>query len=297
RRFIFREGGPDFRPNEVPFGWIAVAVLVLAYAAKLLSERLERRWAGFAITTVYFEVLWVFFFSVAVFAPVRDVFAWVGRSRMWSAVEAWWRTVLDGLEPLRALWDGVVAPLLAFLPTIADTLFLPLAWFALAAIVIGRPLPDEVVRREFLTRHPRLDRMVGHSGRAWKAVPRPLQAVADEFLGDLVIRASSLANAFRAMRALGIERIAGFVLLWTVLALVEAALVLGVRELVGVQDTRFWGMFFNPLLIIAWVPTQVVRVALVAATYSAALRAEASASAASPGPRRGAGRPETLSGR
>ncbi|MDO5494699.1 MAG: hypothetical protein Q4G64_03195 [bacterium] len=273
RRFIFQEGGPDFRPSQVPFGWVVVLALVGAYLARLASERLERRWPAFALGSVYFEVLWVFFFSLAVLAPLRDLVVWVRGTNLWAEITIGWEQLLEAMAPLEAVWEAVVVPVLGVIPVVVETLFLPLAWFALAAIVIGRPLPDAVVRAQFLRRHPALERGLERSGRFWKAAPGPVRGVVDEFTEDLLIRATSLANAFSAMRSLGIERIAGFILIWCLLNLVESSTMLVIRELLGVQDTRFWLQLYNPLMVIAWLPVQVVRVCLVAATYSAALRA------------------------
>lgn len=279
RRFIFMPGGPTERPVEFDLtGQVfLVVLLVLAIFMKWLCGRLMDRYSVFGIIGTYFEALWVFLLSVTVLSPLVNVAGWVADSAMWVSLSQSWDAFIASLAPVHWLWATVIVPVWDLTLRVARTALYPLAWFALAAIVMGRPVSDVAARRHLLARIPRLERWVGRVNDDWARSPGVVKAFVVEIGEDITLRAVGVVGAISALRRLGAIRIAAYVLAWAILDALYRWLMVGLVNVVGAQPFGFWQSFFNYALVIPWLVTEILRVVLVGATYDSALRRDAAA--------------------
>lgn len=277
RRFIYQEGGPAEKPVEFDItGQVfLVILLVVAILMKWLCGRLMDRYPVFGIIGTYFEALWVFLLSVTVISPLVNVAGWVADSAMWVSLSRSWDAFVESLAPLHWLWASVIVPVWDLALRVFVAVLYPLAWFALAAIVMGRPVSDAAARRALLAKIPRLEHWVDRVNADWRRSPGPFKAFVAEIGSDLTVRAVSVVGAVTALRRLGIVRIVGYVLAWAVLDWLNRWLMVGFVHLVGAQPNAFWIQYFNYALIIPWLITESLRVVLVGAAYDSALRREA----------------------
>lgn len=277
RRFIFVEGGPTERPIEfdITGQLFLVVLLLIAVAMKFLSEHLMTRFAIFGVIGAYFEALWVFLLSITVISPIVNVASWVGDSVMWHSIARSWDAFVESLSALEWLWSSVLVPAWNVITEVAVHALYPLAWFALAAIVMGRPVSDAVAKRALLTKVPRLERWVGRAREDWEKSPGPIKVLVVEISEDFALRAVSVVGALTALRRLGAQRIAGYVLAWVLLDWVNGWLMYLLVHGIGAQPNQFWLEFYNYALVLPWLLTELLRVALVGAAYDAALRRDA----------------------
>ena len=132
-----------------------------------------------------------------------------------------------------------------------------------------------MAKRALLTKVPRLERWVGRAREDWEKSPGPIKVLVVEISEDFALRAVSVVGALTALRRLGAQRIAGYVLAWVLLDWVNGWLMYLLVHGIGAQPNQFWLEFYNYALVLPWLLTELLRVALVGAAYDAALRRDA----------------------
>lgn len=274
RRYIYIDGFAPDRPVDFSISWLLAAVMLGAYAIRVIAERLMGRWPIFGVIGAYFEALWVFLLSVLILSPFWQVFSWIGQSNLWDWIERAWSDLAANFAWIDA-FGAVAAPVLQAAGAVLAACVLPLAWFALAAIVMGRPTVQGVWRSRFLSRHPRIASWSRDVAAGFGRAPRPIRAVVEEVGEDVMLRATSLSGAFRALRALGLLQVAAYVAAWALLDFVSGWLIYAMRTAIGPMPELWWIRAFNWLLVVPWIITEVPRVCLVAWVYDASLRRDA----------------------
>ena len=248
-----RDAGYDLdqlgdRGGLVAIGVLPIAVLVIAFAVRLLLARFGARLPSWTLViAAYAEVLWTFM----LFTLVGQ---WWANTKEWLAERA--ATVwLDGigdwfaanLVPVAALWEGALW-LIGFL---VAAVFLPAAWLTIAGVTYGTAFDETppVLRR--FTGAPN-----GTVSRLTRIVTRRFEelwaAAALIWRGGPVVF-GCLAVAYA---------------IWAWAMQVGSRGVLG---LFGGQDTSFWAAFLPLLLVAVGVIAEPLRVAIVATAFDAVI--------------------------
>ena len=240
-----------------------IAVVVLAIAGRWAWKR----WSGVlprwtAIGATYLEGLWVFltvYFvgealgQVAAWVDSRQAIAWVGDAREW----------IGGVfAPLGWAWDAV----LWVIGEAGAVMLLPLAWLTIAGVVYGQAIAPQGVRWR--------GRLVTRSSALYGSVPERVRRRLTDLGAGVGSRFRPMWNAIVLMWRSGPILIGGYVLVFTLLLLLEGWLRIGLTRLVGPHDLDdFWIVFYVPLMLVVPLIVEPLRTIVIAAAYDATVGA------------------------
>lgn len=252
-----QERAGDAAVGELSLGPITIAIIVAAFTGRWLWKRYRSRLPkAFAAIAVYLEVLWVYLSvtliadalnQVAAWVQTRQGLVWLGDLREWVGAQ---------LAPVAWVWDAVEW----LLGEVGGIVLLPIAWLTIAGVIYGQAVAPQSATlggRVVLRAKARLD-----------TLPSRLRARLTDVWSDLLSRFQPIGRALVLMWRAGPILIGSYVLLFTILLGLDAALEVGVTRVIGPQELGgFW--MVNAPLIFLFVPLVIepLRVVLVAAAY------------------------------
>ncbi|ALJ18910.1 hypothetical protein AOA12_02885 [Microbacterium sp. No. 7] len=257
--------------DDLGTGPLVLALIVVAFVARLLLKRhRDRLPRAVDILAVYLETVWVFF-SVLVLSELIGGFSgWVQQRQgmVWLADARAW--LGERIAPLAWAWDAV----LWLVGQAGGLVLLPLAWLTIAGVIYGQAVAAQA---------PQLSgRLVETARERYRVAPGWLRRRLNDVVGDVVSRFRPIGRAVVLMWRAGPLLISSYVLLFTVLLLVQQLVLIGVTRLLGPHDAdAFWVVLWPALTMIPPLLIEPVRISLVAAAYDVTLRRLAPAEAAS----------------
>jgi hypothetical protein len=275
-------------PLDTPFSLATISIVVGAFVLRRLMARFSARLPGwFGVIAVYLEAVWVF---IAV-SFIRDLLAgvpdWFATRRMFAwAVDGWAdiREAVPALQWLADAWAWIARQ-------VGEAIFQPLAWLALAAIVLAGALPLASRRR----RSGRLDAARDSATRRWEAIGPRTRRVLTWPVNGFLERWRPIATAFRLIWRAGPVVMGVYVIAFGVLTIGTEWLRTAIYQGLGPHDLGWWRAWDQPIGLFIDVVIFVPQIALVAAALDRCLRAvdlaalaggELSAPAAAPAPSR-----------
>lgn len=249
------------RITDLGLNPLTIGIAAIAFAGRWAYKRYGARAPRGAktlsgVVAVYLEVLWVYLAAYVVTDLLGTVTSWV-QSRQGAVWLADLRARLTGWrEPFAVLWDGVEW----LLGEAGGIILLPIAWLTIAGVIYG-----QAVKAQAPTLAGALvDRVRSRYARVPGRVRRRLGDVGSSFLAPF----RSIAAAFLLMWRAGPVLIAGYVLLFTVVAFAQEWLLVGAGRAIGPQELNaFWVPMSVVVVAVVSVLIEPVRVAVIAATY------------------------------
>ena len=250
--------------------WIALAV---AWALRALARRLHARTGKplWSVVATACEAYWVFVGVAAVAALYGVARAWWHSRVAYVAVAQWWQApTLGGLSLAPA--KSVLDPLWDFVSTAAGAMLMPLVWLAIAALIYGLDL-----RRQ--QRLDAADARLRHAARRYARLHAGWRILADRVTAGWNSKGVPLVNGVRLVLRAGLPALLALCLGWQLLAWLDATLWLALVRWVGARSHAEWDilgqplsvLFGNPRMVRAGLVTEVLRVVLLAATFSVAV--------------------------
>lgn len=250
--------------------WIA---LIAAWAVRWVAKKRaavtgHARWLILATAC---EAYWVYV-GVAVIAKLIGTAKdwWHGRA-VYVAIADWWENPLALYQMLPSI-KRVLVPVWDFLSTAAGAALLPLIWLAITAIVYGLDL-----RRG--ARIDAADARLRYLGRRYRHLPLLARKVADKASAGWNSKGVPVINSLRLVLRAGLPALLMLCVCWQLLAFVDAWAWRVAVNVIGPNDPAWWsvigqpiGLLFNgPLSLRPALFTELVRVALLAATFGVAV--------------------------
>lgn len=252
--------------------WLVVFV-VIVYLLRLVAGRLTGKWPIFGPIGVYLEALWTFTLAMAAFQPLREFTTWLGERQLTQDVSSWWGSVTGTFAPIQNVYGSIASFLGSTIGPAFAVAVTAMAWFAIVALVIGRPLKTVHISTVLAEKSSRFARVNSWTKVRWDRLPDPVRSRLGSPFGDLRSRGRTLLSAFRAMGGLSALAILGFVVAWAGLDWLDQWARVGLRELAGVQDLKWWLSFYAVLMRIPAVIFLVLKLTLLAVIYDRAMRA------------------------
>lgn len=255
------ERAGDAAVGELSFGPATIAIIIAAFAGRWLWKRYRARLPTiFAAGAVYLEVLWVYLSVTLITDALNIVTAWVQdrQAIVWLGDIRQW--VGEQLAPVAWVWDAVEWAL----GEVGGIVLLPIAWLTIAGVVYGQAVAPQSAR---------LGGPVVTRARArFDTLPSRLRARLRDVWSDLIARFQPIGRALQLMWRAGPVLIGSYVLLFTLLLALDAALEVALTRAIGPEDLRgFW--MVNAPLIFLFIPLVIepLRVVLVASAYDAVI--------------------------
>ena len=251
--------------------WIALAV---AWAVRAVAKRLHASSGRpfWSVVATACEAYWVLVGVVAVGALYGIVREWWHSRAVYVAVAQWWETPTFAgvsLAPAKSVLD----PVWDFITTAAGAMVMPLVWLAIAALIYGLDL-----RRQ--QRLDAADVRVRHAVRRYGRLHAGWRMLADRLSGGWNNKGVPLVNGVRLVLRAGLPALLTLCLGWQLLAYLDATIWLALVKWFGARSHEGWEilgqplsvLFGNPRMARAGLFTEVLRVVLLAATFSCAVR-------------------------
>ncbi len=255
-------------PLDTPFGWQTISIVVAAFLLRRLIARFSAKLPGwFGVIAVYLEAVWVFIALSFIKDLLVGVPEWFATRRMFAwAVDGWAQLQLS------FTWITWLSDAFAFIARqLGEVIFQPLAWLALAAIVLGGALPL-VKRAQTRARASRLDAARESATRGWNRIgPRTRRILSWPF-GGLVERWQPIATALRLIWRAGPVAMGLYVLLFGVLTVGAEWLRFVLYRALGPHELSWWGAWEQPIGLVLDLVVFPLQVCLVAAAFDRCLR-------------------------
>ncbi|MCR2808648.1 MULTISPECIES: hypothetical protein [unclassified Microbacterium] len=251
----------DAAVGELSFGPVTIAIIVAAFTGRWLWKRYRGRVPkAFAAVAVYLEVLWVYLSVTLIADALNTVVAWAQKRQamVWLADVREW--VGGQLAPVAWTWDAAEW----FLSELGGIVLLPIAWLAIAGVIYGQAVAPQTLQLGVP--------VVVRARARFDTLPSRLRARLRDLWADLLSRFQPIGRALLLMWRAGPVLVGSYVLLFTVLLFLDAALELGITRVIGPQELGgFW--MVNAPLIFLFVPLVIepLRVVLVASAYDAVI--------------------------
>jgi len=250
---------------DTPFSPATVSIVVGAFVLRRLIARFSAKLpAWFGAIAVYLEAVWVFI-ALSFF---KDLLAGVP---LWFATRRMFAWGVDGWEKLRASFDWLqwLGDAIGWIALqLGEVVAQPLAWLALAAIVLAGALP--LTKR---ARSSRFDGMRQAAARRWSRVGPRTRRILTWPVNGLLERWQPIGTALRLIWRAGPVALGIYVLAFGILTVAGDWLSLGVYHLLGPHDLNWWKAWEDPLGLLFDVLVFPLQVALVAAAFDRCLAA------------------------
>ena len=249
-------------------GW-SLGVVAVAFVARFLLQRFADRLPGWtSAVAAYLEAVWVLVALLIVRELLGGVPGWFATRRMFApivdAVNGW----RDQQEWFRWLGDAF-----SWLMTqLGDTVFQPLAWVALAAIVYAG-----VANASTASGSTRMSRARAAATARWARLPRRMRTVLTAATGGFQERWLPIASAIRLIWAAGPLALGAFLLAYAVVHAAGEWLAIGLMRALGPHEFLFWTAVDDTVDLIVVALVVPLQLTLVAATYDTAAGRSASA--------------------
>lgn len=258
--------------------WIALAV---AWAVRALAKRMHARDGKpfWSVVATACEAYWVFVGVAAVAALYGMARSWWHSRAVYVAVAQWWDApTLGGVSLAPA--KGVFDPIWDFISTAAGGMLMPLVWLAIAALIYGLDL-----RRQ--QRLDAADARLRHAVRRYGRLHVGWRMLASRVSNGWNSKGVPLVNGVRLVLRAGLPALLTLGLCWQLLESLDATIWLALVRWLGARSHEDWEilgqplsvLFGSPRMVRAGLVTEVLRVVLLAATFSCAVRRLGRASA------------------
>ncbi len=252
-------------PLDTPFGWQTITIVVVAFALRRVIARFSAKLPGWSgAIAVYLEAVWVFI----ALSFIKDLLAglpdWFATRRMFAwAVDGWAQLQLT------FTWIGWLGDAFAFVTRqLGEVVFQPLAWLALAAIVLAGTLP--IVKR---ARRTRFDTARESATRGWNRIGPRSRRILSWPVAGLFERWQPIATALRLIWRAGPVALGTYVLLFGVLTVGGEWLRFGISRALGPHDSFWWSAWDQPIGLVIEFAVFPLQLCLVAAAFDRCLRA------------------------
>ncbi|CAH0169078.1 hypothetical protein [Microbacterium foliorum] len=240
------------RGGLIAFGVLPVAVLLVAFVARLLFARYAARLPRWTIIlATYAEALWTFMLFMFVARWWSGVLDWFSQR---EAV-GWLRGVGDwfavNLAPVAIVWEGAVW----VVGILVAALIVPAAWLTVAGVIFGTTFDST----------PSLGRWGGAAARG------AARSAAMSVARTLVMRLEGLWAAVTVIWRGGPLLYGAYALSYAAWALAEQAGTRAVFQLIGGHEASFWAGFFPLVTVAVAAVTEPLRVAIVVTAYDGVL--------------------------
>lgn len=268
-------------PLTIPFGWLSVSLIVVAFAAKAVLKRFEHRAPRLVgMLAAYAEAVWVLVSVFVLRGVIQQVPGWLASRRMFAPIA-------DLVAELRTNHGWVGATLDAagwLLEQLGTVVAQPLAWVALAGVVYAHAI-REAMRGEPGARRRRLQ-------ARWEGLPRWMRTLGNAATEELRERWIPIGESLLLLRRTGPIAIGAFLLAFAVVTAGQSWLQLAATRLLGPHELGWWAAVQTPMNLVIELIVVILQIVLVAAVVDRALAtaAPAAVSAAAAPPERSAAR-------
>ena len=237
--FTNAERAGDAQVGWLSFGPLTIAIIIVAFSGRWLWKRYRARLPrGLAVIAVYLEVLWVYLSVTLIGEGLDAVSTWVGSRQgiVWLGdLRAW---VGDQLVPVAWIWDGVEW----LLGEAGGIILLPLAWLTIAGVIYGQAVAPQTARLS--------GGVVIRAMARFDTLPSRLRARLKDVWSDLIARFQPIGRAILLMWRAGPVLIGFYILMFTALLALDAAIDLGITRVLGPHDLADFWMVNQPLIFL-----------------------------------------------
>lgn len=260
------DNAPGTTALDTPFTWPTITIVVVAFVLRRVLARFAAKLpAWFGIIAVYLEAVWVF---IAV-SFIRDLLVgvpdWFATRRMFAGIVDGWAMLTEQVPAIGFINDGWAW----ITRQLGEAVFQPLAWLALAAIVLAGALPLVSRRR----RRTRIDAMRESADRRWMTIGPRTRRILMWPVNGLLERWSPIATALRLIWRAGPVVMGLYVIAFGVLTIGTEWMRYGLYHAFGPHDLSWWGAWDQPLGLLVDTVIFLLQICLVAAAFDRCIRA------------------------
>jgi hypothetical protein len=260
------ETNPGGTALDTPFSWQTITIVVVAFALRRVIARFAAKLpAWFGIVAVYLEAVWVF---IAV-SFIRDLLIgvpdWFATRRMFAWIVDDWARLRDSFPVVQFLSDGWAWTT----RQLGEAVFQPLAWLALAAIVLAGAIPLASRRR----RRTRIDDLRDSAGRRWVAIGPRTRRILMWPVNGLLERWRPIGSALRLIWRAGPVVMGFYVIAFGVLTIGTEWMRFGLYHAFGPHPLGWWTAWDQPIGLLIDTVIFLLQICLVAAAFDRCVRA------------------------
>lgn len=230
RNLGFGSGAVDDRTILTVTSW-QVALIGMALVIRYLLDRLDLpdRSALFALVAAVVEVTWLTWLATLGTARWNDAVDWAGGLVVVDTVGAGWHRLVDALGPLGAPFDLVADSVGRLLGEVGAIVVVPVAWLAVAAVVLASDLRGGSLRARRLTGR-------AETLRARAAGVRINERRREQARTAFGRKFEELIRAGRLIVHAGVLPVLAFCVIYPLARLAEWGAAVTIRALAGPQD-------------------------------------------------------------
>lgn len=250
--------------------WIA---LLAAWAIRHVSKRRAESTghAAWLVLATACEAYWVFVGVAAIAKAIGVVKDWWHARAVYVAVADWWENPLAFYQLLPSM-KRVLVPAWDFISTAGGAVLLPLIWLAITAIVYGLDL-----RRA--NRIDDADTHLDTLSKRYKGMPLLVRTFTDKASAGWTSKGVPVVNSIRLVLRAGLPALLTLCVCWQLLAFIDAWAWRVAVETIGARESAWWDVIGQPIALLFNGPlsirpalfTELIRVALLAATFGVAV--------------------------
>lgn len=258
-------------------GVVLSVVLTWILRRLLLGWHKRRPSAVLSILATTCQAYWVFIGLMVLTGWKNSAWDWVEHRVAWH----WWLAVIG--SPADAANAGVVAgpdlyaQAYAFIIGAFKTMLLPLAWFAIAAVVYGRNLKDT---ESLFSVDTRLQRVRQHYAKMLLPIRFAVDQVISKASSGWNSKGVPIVNSVRMLNDGGLQLVLALCFYYVALGVVCEFAWRFVAELIGPRDIFQWELLGRPLTVLFGSPMQLepsllgepLRICLLAAAVGMAMQ-------------------------
>ncbi|MBO9664813.1 hypothetical protein [Dokdonella sp.] len=266
----------------LPWLWLALAISWAVRHVSLKRAKETGAGIGWSLLATACEAYWVFVGARAISQGIGTVKTWWTDRAAHQWLMAWWddpRALFHLLAPIKQ----VLMPLWDIATTAFSGVVLPLIWLAITAIIYGMDL-----RRSH--KLDSADESLARLGARYSALPLLVRKVAGKASEGWTSKGVPVVNSLRLVLRAGLPAVVVLCVCYQLLDFVDSYAWRVVVHLLGPHDPAWWNVIGNPIALLFGSPlslrppllTELLRVALLAATCDCAIARLQTSQAAAP---------------
>lgn len=255
----------------LPWLWLALAI---SWAVRHVSLKRAKEAAGgigWSLLATACEAYWVFVGARAISQGIGAAKSWWSDRAAHQWLLAWWddpRALFHLLAPIKQ----VLLPLWDLATTAFSGVVLPLIWLAITAIIYGMDL-----RRS--NKLDAADESLARLGARYSALPLLVRKVAGKASEGWTSKGVPVVNSLRLVLRAGLPAVVVLCVCYQLLDFVDSYAWRVIVLLLGPHEPAWWNVIGEPISLLFGSPlsvrpallTEIVRVALLAATCDCAI--------------------------
>lgn len=274
QNYAFTETLKTAAPKDVlhqPYLWLA---LIVAWAVRAFAQRRAKRHdgrIGWSLLATACEAYWVFVGARAIAQAIGIGKDWWQERAVHQALTTWWedpRALFHLLAPLKQ----ALAPVWDIATTAFGGIVTPMVWLAITAIIYGMDM----------RRAQKLDAADAHLSRLgarFSALPLLVRKMAGKASEGWTSKGVPITNSLRLVLRAGLPAVVVLCVCYQLLDWIDSHSLRAVVALVGPRDDLWWNTVGQPIAVLIGTPsavqpallTEIVRIALLAATCDCAI--------------------------